>query len=385
MIFSVGSLPAWLETAGSLGLEIAVELWNCLVLLRCGVNRMTRLSSPRVSLVKFHFSPGRHGLTLTELLVTTAIVSVLMALIVPGVMNARASARRLECLNHVKQLAMAEINYEQGHASVLPLEDGNVSGNWIFHLLPYLDQAALQRHLTASMHAGGGPVSGNAPDSSHDPDSGTAGAGLPHLAVLTCPVDEFHFQVSAGLSYVANAGYMRDGYWGVVDDTDHSLEVYTSANPGWSEQVTQSTGIFFRSNLGRNRLMPQFFDGRAQTILFTENLQAGRYDSRYTGDLGFGVDCTYPPVPDGPPAPDILALGTMLFCSSDSTINAKVDQAIPGECPRPSSHHAQGVNVAFADGGGRFLSEDINDVVYFRLVSSSGSRYGQRLVSDSSF
>jgi len=326
---------------------------------------------------------ARCGLTLIEVLVSTAIVSMGMVLVISGVMTARSTARRLECLNHVRQLAMAEINYEQGHSSVLPLEDGSVLRNWVFHLLPHLDQAALQRQLVAQATGSGGSGSGG-PDSGGS-DSGSAGGGLPHLAGLTCPDDEFHFQVPAGLSYVVNAGYMRDGYWGAVGDTDHSLEAYASASPGWSEQVTQSTGVCFRSSRGRTRLMPQFFDGRTQTILFTENIQAGRYDSRDTGDIGFGVDCTYPPFPDGPPPPDILALGAMLFCSSNGTINENVDQAVPGQCPRPSSHHKQGVNAAFADGSGRFLNEKMNDMVYFRLVSSSGSHYGQRLVSDSSY
>ena len=124
---------------------------------------MTSFISPRHGHVNDHCLLPRRGLTLIEVLIVTAIVSVLMALIVPGVMNARSTARRLECLNHVKQLAMAEINYEQGHSSVLPLEDGTVPGNWIFHLLPHLDQAALQRHLAAQAGTSGGPVSGGGP------------------------------------------------------------------------------------------------------------------------------------------------------------------------------------------------------------------------------
>lgn len=330
-------------------------------------------------------------MTLIELLVSTAILSTLMALILPGVMSARSAARRTECLNHLRQLGVAEINYESSRGSVPPLEDGTAPGNWVFYLLPHLDQAAVYRELaelrssTASSGGSGVTMSGSPGLAmTSAPGEPAQFPGVPHLSVLTCPVDDGHFGLDAGLSYVANAGYMRHGYWGTAADTNHSLEAYTESSPSWSQTVTQATGVFFRSTLGRHRLMPQFADGRTQTILFTENLQAGNFMSPYTGEIGFGIAGAYAEMP-GPPVagPGILELGVSFFPFADATINANVATALPGEAPRPSSHHSQGVNVVFADGSARFLRESINDFVYYRLVSSSGSMYGQRLVSDS--
>ena len=53
----------------------------------------------------------RDGFTLVELLVVISIISVLMALILPAVQNARRSARRVECLNHLRNLSVAMVGY----------------------------------------------------------------------------------------------------------------------------------------------------------------------------------------------------------------------------------------------------------------------------------
>jgi len=93
--------------------------------------------------------PGsRRAFTLVELLVVIAIIAVLIALLLPAVQ----AARRIQCANHLKQLALAEYNYHSAHdkftmseAGVGEYNNGNDSyhKSWLWLILPYLEQNAV--------------------------------------------------------------------------------------------------------------------------------------------------------------------------------------------------------------------------------------------------
>ena len=98
------------------------------------------------------------GFTIIELLVVIAIIGVLVALLLPAVQQSRSAARRMQCLNNLKQIGLALHSFHDAHRAFPParlildvsrpadtsaMMPGLDEPSWLVWTLPFLEQKAL--------------------------------------------------------------------------------------------------------------------------------------------------------------------------------------------------------------------------------------------------
>jgi prepilin-type N-terminal cleavage/methylation domain-containing protein/prepilin-type processing-associated H-X9-DG protein len=220
------------------------------------------------------------GFTLIELLVVVAIIAILIALLLPAVQSAREAARRAQCTNSLKQLALATHSYLSSQGTFPPLvQNGSFnvwgptfSGNggltglyydpwpldWTASLLGQLDQQVLFNQLNFYVSSGWlGPLS-----TGWDPQNTSVLAT--QVAILICPSEDKKTpSIGPGTrrNYVANVGGPPNFYaWS-------GMLVPLKDQPPLSY-----AGVFWNSNSGTTFGMESITDGSSNTALFSETL-----------------------------------------------------------------------------------------------------------------
>jgi prepilin-type N-terminal cleavage/methylation domain-containing protein len=376
---------------------------------------------------------SRGGFTLIELLVVISIIATLAALILPAVQNSRATARRAECLNHMRNCGLAVQSFSTARNGNIPFvldgkspitwDDGSggiqSAAPWTVQLMPYMEQGPLAERLAVTNLGFAAP---------NDPFTLTDTV----LQVFNCPDDQ-NSDAPGNLSYVINNGYESADIWGtsnplhVPESYDYSFngnlplpnpddaEVARATGPAWSNAFVNGTGNLVAGPQSAVKIdKVSSADGTNSTLLFSENIQATRWIGRQattTDSTAFisysGLTFSLPvsgaastnalTIDDntattgngvGVAATNSKATGLTLaanFVIPVGKINDGLQVAQEGITPRPSSLHVGGANVVFVGGNGQFMSQNIDSRVYAQLITWDGSRKGQDILSDSSF
>ena len=340
----------------------------------------------------------RRGFSRWEALVTLVCLLLLAALMLPGLQVARTPGRQAACFDHQHNIAVAVMNYLSRSDERLPNLRGDVEitvaaggvsplhrASWVVALLPGMDQRALYDRLLAW------PGIPPAEDRANLPYASLTEQIVPGY---TCPDSPQH-QQPGGLSYVASAGYVLADEWrsaGSLTDgpnlttfdwrndvDDQRFDRVSLAD----QTVSRDAGVFLDlQGMDWPLRLSDFNDGVSSTLLFAENLDAGRWADTDLLSIGFGIPLAAVdrvPVQIGTGDPTQALLLTERFEVGPGRINWSGTQ--PSRLPRPSSNHPGGVVTTFGDGRSIFVNESIDDRVYAQLLTPSGTRHGQDVIT----
>ncbi len=338
----------------------------------------------------------RRAFTLIELLVVIAIIAILIGLLLPAVQKVREAASRTQCINNLKQLGLACMNYEGVNRGFPPALTGwyNPAAapvNWGTFLLPYIEQGNLYNQYDFTK--GYWPVtsSGNAGIVGSDTNSAIVTTSLKlHLCPST-PRSNPYYSVAWGFP-----GYPPVGpYTAANGDYSNILCVdpgeiaylglgasYPGYNAGSFPPPANLNGVFQPDT---STPMAMITDGTSNTVLLTEF--AGKMELYNAGkDTGL----TLLGVPQAPyPTP---TMGPLLFGGlggwgdpangADELWGSSADGTVGpnGPCLMNCSNnfgmysfHTGGCTAVFADGSVHFLTQGIAPNILIALATMQGS------------
>lgn len=315
----------------------------------------------------------RRAFTLVELLVVIAIIGVLIALLLPAVQQAREAARRMQCTNNLKQLALSLHNFHDtyGNFPVGEQDDDNGQWGWGVAVLPYIEQNNIYDLLTADTANFLYPIPGGGDNPFGTTDGGNnnattvrtaagGGAATNVIDAFVCPSDIWPERNSGGFGKTNYLGCMGS------DTSGGNWASWSNPNGG------TENGILLQANNNNKTWvtnMAAITDGTSNTVAIGE---ATPDNQDYTIDQTARVPT--------------WAGGNAGYAGQGRQHNYLriMDQAYPLNLKVGSnanrcfgSQHPGGGNFALCDGSVRFLAETMDGLAYQAL----GTRNGGEVVS----
>jgi prepilin-type N-terminal cleavage/methylation domain-containing protein len=355
----------------------------------------------------------QHGFTLVELLVVIAIIGILVALLLPAIQAAREAARRTQCQNNLKNIALACLNYESSKDE-LPIGGMNANCDqcsgiaWSVQILPYLEDAVIAEEALEEFKGGA-----NVYTTGSDVFNRLNKLKPP---MYLCPSDpELAIQIEKYL----NPEWKGMSYSGVAGS--YFARTGSCPNTRTASEFCVCAGAPDTDDLGPNNYdglliqdwpvkLKQATDGLSKTLMIGERYyqirtwMIGAFWNEPRSDRGGGRGRGRPTGP--PPGPQSRsALFAFKNFSDKWPINHDPVTAcyvghennypdrgggdrptVPDSTPRLisandlpfGSFHNGGANFCAGDGSVRFLPDDIDMRVFLAL----GSRNGEETVSD---
>jgi prepilin-type N-terminal cleavage/methylation domain-containing protein/prepilin-type processing-associated H-X9-DG protein len=301
----------------------------------------------------------RHkGFTLIELLVVIAIIAVLIALLLPAVQAAREAARRVQCVNNLKQLSLAALNYESsngcypaGSYSVAdpfkgPTYYRNNFSSFV-RLLPFTEQSPMYNAVNFNL--------------TYANIENYTAAGI-RMPMLMCPSDVADPQYISTLTANGAAGFKSN--FDVVPATNTYLQYFTSYSGNQGTFVsnyytgkpiavqTQQNGVIVHDGA---ITIAQVTDGTSNTFLYGEKAHSlfARFDAPYQNcDTAWHTGLYFD------------TLFTTLYPPNVGTTSTPVKNFTYYYATDAASVHAGGVNMSFCDGSVRFVKNSIQSWPY---------------------
>jgi type II secretory pathway pseudopilin PulG len=210
----------------------------------------------------------RPALTLVELLVIVAIIGVLVALLLPNVRTAREPARRNQCMNNLKQIALAIQNYSEIHGELPPAyttdESGKPLHSWRTLILPFLEQKDLYEAIDlnkpwddpANAAAFKTPVDTYQCPSNTDSDNRTT-----YLAVVT---PQSCFRPGDGVSVSEISDPVKETMMVIEVESEHAIPWMSPADA--DEKLVLALGDPKTRSPHPGGAVTAFMDGRVQFL-----------------------------------------------------------------------------------------------------------------------